>query len=466
MATCKPQSFSLSKQFTERLTERQREALAILTGPSRVLLYGGARSGKTFLIVCVIILRALRHPGSRHLIARLRYAHARASLWLDTIPAAVEFLGLKGQVKYHESDHYLSIYSNHDERHGYSEIWVDGLDDRDRVDKILGREYATIYLNEVSQIPYSTVTTVMTRLAQKIKRCRNRLYLDENPPSKFHWTNRLFIQGVDPDTGKPVPRKSTYGHLQMNPIHNAANLPDDYIETNLSGLPEHKRRRFLDGEFGDAEGVIFTNWDVIDDIPDEVKAHSRLSYGVDFGFSVDPAAVVELRLNGDDLYLDEIIYRHGMTNQDLAIAIKDAGITGPLVADSAEPKSIKELAHTGLNVRPAAKGPDSIRQGIDWLLSKKLHVTRRSLSLQAELENYCWRENKEGKPLAEPIDDWNHAIDAIRYGCEPWRNKKALFIGRVPESKRSNPTQFNPFDKPKKKQVIQGRPGKMIRGGR
>jgi hypothetical protein len=200
--------------------------------------------------------------------------------------------------------------------------------------------------------------------------------------------------------------------MLINPLDNAANLPEGFIEETLEKLPEHKRRRFLLGEFGDAEGVIFKNWDIIENIPDEVKAHSRLSYGLDLGFSVDPAAVVELRMNGDDLYIDEILYQTELTNQQLAYELKRLGITGPLIADSSEPKSIRELSHAGLNVKGAAKGPDSIRQGIDWLLSKKLHITRRSVSLQAELENYCWRDNREGKPIPEPIDDWNHCIAA------------------------------------------------------
>jgi phage terminase large subunit len=413
--------------FIARLTDRQREALALLAAFNRILLYGGARSGKTFLMVCVVLIRAMKYPGSRHLVARLRYAHARASVWLDTLPAAVKFLGIEAVVEWREADHYLAIKH----RGGaISEIWVDGLDDRDRIDKILGREYATIYLNEVSQIAWGTVTTVLTRLAQNIPGCIPKLFLDENPPSKFHWTNRLFVQGVDPDTGTAVDR-TRYGCLQVNPLHNAANLPAGYIEDNLATLPEHKRRRFLHGDFGDAEGVIFKNWDIIENIPEDVKAHSRISYGLDFGFSVDPAAAVALWMNGDDLWIDELLYSNGLTNSMLAGELKKTGIDGPYICDSSEPKSIRELSGMGLKMRAASKGPDSVRQGIDWLLSKRIHVTRRSVSLQAELENYCWRENREGRPMPEPIDDYNHAIDATRYGCEPWRAARPIFLGRV-----------------------------------
>jgi len=438
----KPILIDMGKNFLDRLTDRQREAFALLVGFTRVLFYGGARSGKTFLIVCFILIRAMKYPGSRHLIARLRYAHARASIWLDTLPAAVKFLGIDAVCEYRESDHYLAIIHRGGQ---VSEIWVDGLDDKDRIDKILGREYATIYLNEVSQIGYNTVTTVLTRLAQNVAGCVPKLFLDENPPSKFHWTNRVYIQGVDPETNAPIPNRDIYAALQINPLHNAENLPAGYIASNLEHLPDAKRRRFLLGEFGDAEGVIFTNWDIIENISDEVKAHSRLSYGLDLGFSVDPAAAVAIYSNGDDLWIDEVLYQTGLTNQQLAAELKRAGITGPFIADSSEPKSIRELCHAGLNVHGAAKGPDSVRQGIDWLLSKKLHITRRSVSLQAELENYCWRENREGKPMPEPIDDYNHAIDAIRYGVEPWRNATTSFIGRVAAPVKPGIEHFNPM---------------------
>jgi PBSX family phage terminase large subunit len=140
------------------LTKKQKEALDVVSsGAHNILLYGGARSGKTFFTCLVIVYLAAKYDGSRHLIARLRYAHARNSIWLDTLKNVIEYMGLSAAVKWNETDHYVKI--------GNSEIWVDGLDDRDRVDKILGREYATIYLNEVSQIPWQTVTTVMTRLA-------------------------------------------------------------------------------------------------------------------------------------------------------------------------------------------------------------------------------------------------------------------------------------------------------------
>ena len=401
----------------KRLTDRQCEALKLsISGKSRILMYGGSRSGKTFLICLMIVFRAIKYPGSRHLIARLRYSHARGSIWLDTLREAVAFFGVQSQVDWREADHYVKING--------SEIWVDGLDDKERVEKILGREYNTIFLNEISQITYSTVTTVLTRLALKIDGCHNLAFFDCNPPSKFHWSYKMFVQLRDPETGEPLD-PTHYGAIQVNPEDNTQHLPDGYIADILEHLPEDQQRRFLRGEFGDAQGVIFSGWEIVADIPDEVRRRSRRSLGLDFGFTVDPTALVDCYLYGEDIYIDELIYADGLTNQQLAMLIRELQLGTDIYADSAEPKSIRELQQARVPVRGAKKGPDSVKQGIDWLLSKRIHVTRRSANLQAELANYAWKQNRDGRPFPVPIDDFNHAIDALRYATEPWKRTMA-----------------------------------------
>jgi len=400
-------------------TTKQKEASEILkSGATRVMLYGGARSGKTFIFIAAVIIRALQYKGSRHLIARLRFAHAKVSLWLDTLPTIIKLLGLNDKVKWHESDHYLTING--------SEIWIDGLDDKDRIDKILGREYATIYFNEMSQIAYPTITTVLTRLAQKIEGMKNKAYFDCNPPSKHHWSYKQFILGEDPETGDKLANPKQYASLRMNPIHNKEHLPDNYIEDILEHLPEDKRRRFLLGEYGDSEGVIFTNWEIIETIPDEVKKHSRRSIGLDFGFSVDPAALIDVYINGNDVYCDELLYEKELTNQQIAFKMKNYNVQRELTqADSAEPKSIHELVMAGCRVVGVQKGADSIRAGIDWLLGKRLYITRRSGNLIIELQEYVWSQNRDGNFEPKPIDDYNHLMDALRYAVDPIRRKSA-----------------------------------------
>ena len=411
--------------FKGALTDKQVEALEILkSDATRIMFYGGARSGKTFLLIAVIILRALKYQKSRHLIARLRFAHAKTALWLDTLQTIINLLGLKDVAKWNETDHYITFPNG-------SEIWVDGLDDKDRVDKILGREYSTIYFNEMSQIGYGTITTVLTRLAQKIPGLKNKAYFDCNPPSKHHWSYKQFILGEDPETGDKLTNPEKYVALRMNPIDNEEHLPDDYIEM-LEHLPEDKRRRFLLGEYGDSEGAIFTNWDIIDSIPVEVQNHSRRTIGLDFGFSVDPAAIVDVYINGDDIYADEKLYQKELTNQQIAVKMKAFGIERELTqGDSAEPKSIHELKMAGCRVVGVQKGADSIRAGIDWLLGKRLHITRPSVNLIVELQEYVWSTNKDGNFEPKPIDDWNHLIDALRYAVDPFRRQSAPVISAV-----------------------------------
>ena len=401
------------------LTSKQKEALELLkSDATRIMLYGGARSGKTFLLIAVIVLRALKYPNSRHLIARLRFAHAKTALWLDTLPTIINLMGLKDVVKWNETDHYIKFPNG-------SEIWIDGLDDKDRVDKILGREYSTIYFNEMSQIGYGTITTVLTRLAQKIPGLKNKAYFDCNPPSKHHWSYKQFIERKNPETNEELTNGSMYVSLRMNPVDNVEHLPDDYIEM-LEHLPEDKKRRFLLGEYGDSEGAIFTNWDIIDNIPDGISTHSRRTIGLDFGFSVDPAAIVDVHINGDDIYVEELLYQKELTNQQIAVKMKAFKIERELTqADSAEPKSIHELKMAGCRVVGVQKGADSIRAGIDWLLGKKIHVTRSSVNLIVELQEYVWSTDRDGNFEPKPIDDYNHLIDALRYAVDPIRRKSA-----------------------------------------
>ncbi len=400
-------------------TPKQQELLTLMRDPANkhIMAVGGARSGKTFLYVSGIVYRAIKYPGSRHLIARLRFAHAKTAIWMDTLQKVLTMQVPPEAYRLNITDHVVH-FTNGSEIWSGSEIWVDGLDDKDRVDKILGREYATIFFNEISQIPYDTVTTVLTRLAQKVEGCAPVAWYDLNPAGYLHWANQLFIKGIRPDGEDTGPG---YAHLLINPHDNEGNLPAGYIEEFLEKLPEHKRRRFLLGEWSDPEGTIFQDWREIEEIPDDVMLHSRRSYGLDFGFSVDPAALVALYLNGDDLYIDELVYTTGLTNQALAEVMRNHVDSGPTIwADSAEPKSIEEIAQAGYDIRGATKGPDSVRFGLDWLLSKNVYVTRRSVNVWNEQANYTWRTNPSGRVQPKPIDDFNHAIDGIRYGASDW----------------------------------------------
>lgn len=259
-----------------KLTERQAEAQEILNGPAtHVMLAGGSRSGKTFQIIRKQIQRRLKAPGSRGAVLRFRTGHVRQSIVLDTFPTVMSkcFPGIEYDLN--KSDLYATFP-------GGSELWFSGLDDKKRVEKVLGKEYADIFLNECSQIPYESRNFAVTRLAQKVTDRATghdlvlKMYYDENPPTKGHWTYRMFKLLQDPETRRAID-PNDYDFFQINPGHNAANISKDYIKT-LEALPERLRKRFLYGEFGDdAPNALFREdwferWRNIDDeLPDMLR---------------------------------------------------------------------------------------------------------------------------------------------------------------------------------------------------
>lgn len=235
-----------------KLTEKQSEALSLFaTKAIYILLFGGSRSTKTFTIVRTIVIRALAAPKSRHAILRFRFNHVKTSIIHDTLPKVMELCFPDCPYHIDRTDWFVSFPNG-------SQIWFGGLDDKDRVEKILGNEYATILLNEISQISYDAYLTIITRLAQVCTYKRDgvdhqlnlKLFLDENPPNKGHWSYKLFIEGKDPDSRAILPNPEDYGYLMMNPRDNAENLPDSYIKA-LRNLPKRKRDRFWSGKFTD-----------------------------------------------------------------------------------------------------------------------------------------------------------------------------------------------------------------------
>lgn len=266
--------------MTFKLTQKQLQAQAVLTSDARhIMLLGGSRSGKTFLLVRSVVMRALKAAGSRHGVFRYRFTNVKASIVNDTFPKVMQLAFPGVAYKTDKTDWYVTFDNG-------AQIWFGGLDDKERAEKILGMEFVTIYLNECSQIPLGSINLVTTRLAQAVEQggdnitarpLKPRIYYDENPPSKAHWSYRQFIQKLDPETKEKLPRPDDYIWFRINPRDNADNIADDYLET-LAGMPARMRKRFLDGEFADATpGALFTDemvetWRVRDGVvPDMVR---------------------------------------------------------------------------------------------------------------------------------------------------------------------------------------------------
>jgi len=235
-----------------RLTAKQEEARHLLAGPQRhTALVGGSRSGKTFVLTRQVAVRAIKAPGSRHAIFRLRYNALRASIWLDTLPKVMRlcFPGVPYENK--RQDGYVLLPND-------AQIWFAGLDDKERVEKILGLEFATLYFNECSQIPYSSVLTARTRLAQQVEGLQNRAYYDLNPGGSGHWTHREFVEHVDPVARRALLTPDDYRMLYINPADNRDNIDPAYIRS-LEAMPEKHRRRFLEGRYvAEIDGALWT----------------------------------------------------------------------------------------------------------------------------------------------------------------------------------------------------------------
>ena len=260
-----------------KLTAKQEQANALLGSKAQhIMLAGGSRSGKTLLFIRATAVRALKAPGSRHAILRFRFGHVKQSIVHDTFPRVMELCFPQVKYEINRSDWFATFP-------GGSEIWFGGLDDKERTEKILGTEFATIFLNECSQIPYASRNMAVTRLAQQVQDTVTKralvpkMYYDENPPDKGHWTYKLFKLHVDPESKQALPDPENYAFMQLNPRDNTENLSADYIK-QLEALPARLQKRFLEGEFRDAApNALFTDelldkWRNLDgDLPEMLR---------------------------------------------------------------------------------------------------------------------------------------------------------------------------------------------------
>lgn len=176
------------------------------------------------------------------------------------------------------------------------------------------------------------------------------------------------------------------------------------------------------GQLGEVEGKIYKDWQAIDEIPHEARLEG---YGLDFGYSNDPSALVAVYYYNGGYIIDELMYQKGLTNKQIADIINNQP-NALVVADSAEPKSIDEIMSYGVNITPANKGKGSVLQGIQWVQDQRISYTKRSINVQKEYRNYMWKTDKDGKILNEPEHIWSHSMDAIRYRLEALRPQERI----------------------------------------
>lgn len=294
----------------------------------------------------------------------------------------------------------------------------------DQSDKLRGARRDRAFINEANNVPLDAFDQIEVRTKEFI-------FLDWNPTNEFWFYTDVLNKRDDVE------------HIVLTYIDNEALSPE--IVSSIEARKERKGwwKVYGEGQLGEVEGKIYRDWAIIDDIPHEARLER---YGLDFGYSNDPCAIVAVyKYNGGYIW-DEILYQKGYSNKRIADAIINTERPALVVADSAEPKSIDELIMYGINVIPANKGRDSVNHGIQLVQDQRISVTKRSVNLIKEYRNYLWKIDKDGRILDVPEGGLDHLLDAGRYAMETMNIDKGLSSIEqymLAEARRNSGTNFS-----------------------
>ena len=347
---------------------------------------GGARSSKTFSILQLLLLIALKSPKALLIsVVSESFPHLKKGCLRDFC-MILELEGMREGVDY--------TYNRTDSIFKVGKCSIEFFS-ADSPGKVHGPQRDILFINEANHISYEIYRQLAIRTAQTI-------FIDWNPAAEFWFEEEKL--NLKPDTETLHSTYKDNGFLSPMQVRE--------IESNKHN--ENWWRVYGLGLTGVYEGLIYSDWEQVNDVPAVVKS---AWCGLDFGFTNDPTSLIYVALQSGELWIDELIYEPGLTNPAIANRAKGTAAKSlQIVADSAEPKSIAELKTFGLWMEDAKKGPDSILHGIEILQRYKWNVTSRSLNVIQELRNYQWKTDKQtGKQLNVPIDGFNHALDAIRY---------------------------------------------------
>lgn len=266
----------------------------------------------------------------------------------------------------------------------------------DSPDKLRGPRRRVLYINEANNVPFHAFEQLEVRT-------KTVIYMDWNPTNEFWFYTDLLEQ-----------RSRDIDFITLTYLDNEA-LDRSIIESIESRRGNKSWWRvYGEGQLGDFEGKIYQGWEIVDSVPFEARLEG---YGLDFGYTNDPTAVIGVYYYNGGYILDEVLYQKGVGNKQIADVFENID-SGLVVGDSAEPKSIDELKGYGLNILPATKGPGSVNTGIQKLQSMKVSMTKNSTNLIKEYRNYMWLTDRDGKILNIPMDAYNHGLDAVRYRME------------------------------------------------
>jgi phage terminase large subunit len=348
------------------------------------IVRGGTSSSKTFSIIPMLITYAVQKDNTEISIVSESIPHLRRGAIRDFLKI-MQMVGMYDPNKWNKSSLTYTFSNN-----SFIEFFS-----ADQPDKLRGARRDVLFINECNNVDWESYYQLAIRT-------RKFIYLDYNPVTEF-WVDTELIG--DEDSEMII---LTYKDNEALDPSIVAEIEKAREKGETSSYWANWFRVYGLGQIGNLEGVIFSNYQLIDTIPDDARL---LGCGVDFGYSVDPTAIVEVYQYNDQRIIKEICYRTGMLNSDIA-KVLPKGV--PIYADSAEPKSIEEIRRFGISIKGVTKGKDSINYGIQVMQGQNYMITKDSTNLIKELRGYCWDKGKDGKTLPIPVGD-DHIIDAWRY---------------------------------------------------
>lgn len=345
---------------------------------------GGTSGGKTIGVLEVLIDLAQRDKKSTLTsIVSESFPHLRRGCIRD-------FLNIMQEQKYYND----ALWNKSESTYTFETGSVIEFFSADQADKLRGGRRDRLFINEANNIPFDAFEQLEVRT-------RESIWLDWNPTNEFWYYTEL------------KDKRSDIEELTLTYLDNEG-LSKEIIDS----IEQRRNRKgwwqvYGLGQLGDVEGKIYKDWKIIDAVPHEARLDRR---GLDFGYSNDPSAIVDVYYYNGGYILDEILYKKGQSNKQIADTILNTEKECLCVADSAEPKSIDEIKLYGVNIMPAVKGPGSISAGINYVQSQRISMTKRSVNLIAEYRNYLWKvDPKSGRILNEPEGGFDHALDSVRY---------------------------------------------------
>ena len=369
---------------------------AYVEGKTLIINQGGTSSSKSYSILELLIIIAHKRKVLISVVSE-SLPHLRRGVMRDF------FNILKEDDLYIKENHNMTANS-----YKFNEGTIEFFS-VDQPERVRGPRRDILFVNEINNIPQETFTQLEIRTSKAT-------FVDFNPTAPFYVLDY-------PESAKTHWIISTYRDNKF--------LSPKIISSIEARKLTHPQwyATYGMGQWGELEESIFTNWKQIPEIPKDAKL---LGFGVDFGFTNDPTAIVEVRMQDGELFIKELLYETELTNRDIIKKMEELGIVkgyDEVFADSAEPKSIKDLKDAGYLVRGATKGPDSLLKGIDLVKQYKINVCADSINLIRELRNYRWKKDKfTDKAINKPEDSWNHLMDALRYLCVMKLGKKRKFL--------------------------------------